>query len=86
MSSFGGVIPPDVTKKAGTEVEKRENVKNGQQFGKESIGIYNEPYLSQEVMNKLQEYVQGLNYLEYEFLKKNGMEEEYFDDEWEEEL
>lgn len=67
-------------------MEKRENVKNGQQFGKESIGIYNEPYLSQEVMNKLQEYVQGLDYLEYEFLKKNGMEEEYFDDEWEEEL
>lgn len=53
-------------------MDKRREEKSGQQFGKESIGVYCDPCLPQDVYKKLIEYEQSLDDLEQIITGKNN--------------
>lgn len=53
-------------------MDKRREEKSGQQFGKESIGVYGDPCFPQDVYKKLIEYEQSLDDLEQIITGKNN--------------
>ena len=62
-------------------MEKSKDLKNGQQYGKESLGAYKQPYFSQDVIKRLMEYQASIDGVEKYFRKETGMpEQKHYDD------
>lgn len=56
-------------------MEKRRESKTGVQFGKESIGIYQDPCFSSDVLKRVQQYQEGVKATEKYFRKSVDMPE-----------
>lgn len=62
-------------------MEKSKDLKNGQQYGKESLGAYEQPAFSQDVIKRLMEYQASIDGVEKYFRKETGMtEQKHYDD------
>ena len=62
-------------KKIPLIMEKRRESKTGVQFGKESIGIYQDPCFSSDVLKRVQQYQEGVKATEKYFRKSVDMPE-----------